>query len=579
MAEKRLKVMMTTEGTYPHGRGGVSTWCDILVKRLDTVDYLVYSILMNPFVEQKFALPPNARLLKVPLWGTEDPSEHLVEIPFSQVYAAKRRTDLSVVRKDFIPMFDVLIDEMISEEKDSTRLAHTFLDMYRFFQVYDYKSSFKEEVIWERFKEIVLQKMAHTKGPTPTLFDLTQSLGWLYRFFVILNTPLPAIDVTHSAAAAFCGIPGVLAKLDKGTPFLLTEHGVYLREQYLSRGRIQLSSYLKLFMIQMVRSIAELNYQYADQISPVCAYNTRWEREMGVSQDRIKVIYNGVDPTVFQPSTQVERKGPPTVVGVMRVDPVKDIETLLRSAEIVRREIRDVKFIIYGAVSVSAYYERCLELRKELGLEDTFIFAGHTDNVADAYRSGDVVALSSITEAFPYSVVEAMMVGKPVVATDVGGVNEALGSAGVSVPPRNPEAMAQALIRLLRDPEERQALGEEARQRALTYFTITRAVNLYLQSYMALYEKSTGYIVVERRRNRQNLFAQRGYAMAEMALWEEAIAHFRLAIEIDMQSAAVPMLLAEIARAYNELGHPELAMNELEKAQALATFFEKGEVA
>jgi glycosyltransferase involved in cell wall biosynthesis len=468
---------------------------------------------------------------------------------------------------------------MISEEKDSGRLARTFLDMYRFFQIYDYKASFKEEIIWERFKEIVLQKMTQTKGPTPTLFDLTQSLGWLYRFFVILNTPLPPIDVTHSAAAAFCGIPGVLAKLDKGTPFLLTEHGVYLREQYLSRGRIQLSSYLKLFMIQMVRSIADLNYKFADQISPVCAYNTRWEREMGVSQDRIKVIYNGVDPTVFQPGTTIERKGPPTVVGVMRVDPVKDIETLLRSAALVRKEIRDVKFVIYGAVSVSAYYERCLELRKELGLEDMFIFAGHTDNVADAYRSGDVVALSSITEAFPYSVVEAMMVGKPVVATDVGGVKEALGNAGLSVPPRNAEAMAQALIRLLRDPEQRQALGEEARQRALTYFTITRAVNLYLQSYMALYEKSTGYIIVERRQNRQNLFAQRGYAMAEMALWEEAIAHFRLAIEIDMQGAAVPMLLTEIARAYNELGHPELAMNELEKAQALAAFLERGQVA
>jgi glycosyltransferase involved in cell wall biosynthesis len=549
------------------------------VKRLDSVEFVIYSIMMNPFVQQRFSLPKGTRHVRVPLWGTEDPSEHLVEIPFSRVYEAKRRTTVQVVRSEFLPLFDILVDEMMAVEKDSKRLANTFLGMYRFFREYDYRQSFKSEVVWDRFGELVLKKIVATRGPTPSLFDLTQSLGWLYRFLVILNTPLPSVDVVHSAAAAFCGIPGVLAKVDRNIPYLLTEHGVYLREQYLSKGRLQLSSYLKMFLIQMVRSVSQLSYDYADQISPVCAYNTRWEREMGVSQDRIKVIYNGVDPSVFSPGVEPGRKGPPTVVGVLRIDPVKDVETLIRAASIVRQRVADVRFVIYGAVSVPDYYERCLELRKELGLDSVFIFAGHTDNVADAYRSGDVVALSSITEGFPYSVVEAMMVGKPIVATDVGGVKEAIGDTGLTVPPRNPEALAGAITKLLQDPKARAAMGEEARQRALTYFSISRSITLYLQSYIALYERQAGRVIVARRRQRQNLFAQRAYGLAENWLWEEAIAHFRLAIEADVSSYAVPVLLAEVARAYNELGQPELAANELEKAQAFAELMETGTVA
>ena len=51
----RIKVMMATEGTYPFHQGGVSTWCDSLVKNIPDVDYIVYSIIMNPFVTQKFS--------------------------------------------------------------------------------------------------------------------------------------------------------------------------------------------------------------------------------------------------------------------------------------------------------------------------------------------------------------------------------------------------------------------------------------------------------------------------------------------------------------------------------------------
>ncbi|MEW5865675.1 MAG: DUF3492 domain-containing protein, partial [Bacillota bacterium] len=232
-----IRVMLATEGTYPFHRGGVSTWCDVLIKRIPSVEFVVYSILMNPFVRQKFELPPQHKLVKVPLWGTEEPSEHLTDIPFSKIYLAKLRTDERVIQEHFLPLFNVVVEEILHPEKNSSRLGHTLHEMYKYFREYDYHKTFKSPLVWNAFKEITISK-ARQQGTSrfemPNVFDLTQSMGWLYRFFVVLNTPLPKVDVVHSAAAAVCGIPCVIAKLDGNVPFLLTEHGVYLREQYIS---------------------------------------------------------------------------------------------------------------------------------------------------------------------------------------------------------------------------------------------------------------------------------------------------------------------------------------------------------
>jgi len=71
----------------------------------------------------------------------------------------------------------------------------------------------------------------------PTLAELKQAYRLLYHLLMVLHFPIPCADIAHSSAASFCGLPCVLAKLANGTPYLLTEHGVYLREQYLNLRR------------------------------------------------------------------------------------------------------------------------------------------------------------------------------------------------------------------------------------------------------------------------------------------------------------------------------------------------------
>jgi glycosyltransferase involved in cell wall biosynthesis len=121
-----------------------------------------------------------------------------------------------------------------------------------------------------------------------------------------------------------------------------------------------------------------------------------------------------------------------------------------------------------------------------LGVGDRVTFEGRVENIRDAYVAGHVVVLSSISEGFPYTVIEAMTCGRPCVATDVGGVAEAVGETGLVVPPRDPEAMAAACVQLLGDAEKRARLGAAARQRVLTYFTVDQAITTFGELYGAL---------------------------------------------------------------------------------------------
>lgn len=568
--EDKIRVMLTTEGTYPYHQGGVSTWCDQLVHNLTDIEYVVYSIIMNPFVTRKFNLPLTSSLITVPLWGTEEPSEHLTT-PFSQVYIAKRQTNDQVVRREFLPLFLDLIEELVSTEKNAVRFGNTLTNMHEYFQEYDYKKSFKAEDTWEIYKKMLMAFSSEKSNQIsePNVWAMIQSMGWIYRFLIILNTPIPRVNVSHSAAAAFCGIPCVLAKIQHKTPFLLTEHGVYLREQYLSLSKRGYPSFLNTFLVRMINSITQLNYHFADQVSPVCNYNTRWEKNLGVKQEAIKVIYNGVNKEVFTPPPRSISNKFPTVITVARIDPVKDIVTLIRAADIVRSRIKDVRFIVYGSVAVPEYFAECQKLVQEKELQENFIFAGHTEDIPAAYRSGDVVALSSITEAFPYSVVEAMMTGKPVVATDVGGISEALGETGILIQPNKPEELAKEVIRLLENPQMRINLGEEARQRALNYFTIEKVLDAYLSSYKALAKGKDDLTKITDKIRVQRLRIERGYAFMSLGLWPEALIQLREAVEVAPDTPAVPAIITEIAKAYNNMGQFDKAFNELDKAEAL----------
>jgi polysaccharide biosynthesis protein PelF len=145
------------------------------------------------------------------------------------------------------------------------------------------------------------------------------------------------------------------------------------------------------------------------------------------------------------------------------------------------------------------YHDRCKQLLTELGLDGAATFEGRVASVVEAYHAGHVVLLTSISEGFPYTLIEAMAAGRPTVATDVGGVNEATGDAALVVPPRDHHAIAAASVRLLRDAQLRRTLGEAARARILSLFTVEQSMALFGDVYREVTGRPASAIVVDQQ--------------------------------------------------------------------------------
>ncbi|NPA03352.1 MAG: DUF3492 domain-containing protein [Epsilonproteobacteria bacterium] len=484
----RIKVVWTGEGTYPYTTGGVSTWADILIKELKNIDFILLPIMMHPYMHAKYEIPPNVvDTINVPLWGTEEPVEYIRNIKFSRIYQAKLNTQRNKDIKTFEPILLKILNHIYKKEEDLEGLGEALYQFHLYFQKYDYYEIFRSEEVWNIYKEYLLNHYANeTKNP-PKMFDMIEGLRYLFRFFITLLPELPKAEIYHSSAAAFCGLPCILAKKKHKSKFLLTEHGIYIREQYLFASRQQLPLRTKEFLLGLITTVSKLNYHFADVISPVCNYNKRWETRWGVKEEKIETIYNGIDILKFKPF-QVEKEDRPTVVMVARIDPLKDVETFIRCAKIVSKTIPDVHFKLYGPVADKEYYEQCVELAKELKVEDNFSFMGPTSNPARAYNEGDVVMLTSISEAFPFAVIEAMACEKVVVSSDVGGTKEVLEGYGFIVKPKDYEEFSKYVIYLLQNPEITQEIGKKARRVIVGGFKTEDMVENYWQMYRRLYQ-------------------------------------------------------------------------------------------
>jgi glycosyltransferase involved in cell wall biosynthesis len=274
------------------------------------------------------------------------------------------------------------------------------------------------------------------------------------------------------------------AKWRLGVPFLMTEHGVYLRERYLAAGLG--SPGVKTAVLRFHRALARLAYWEADLVTPVSAFNARWAVRHGADPAKLAVIGNGVDPAGFPPLPGEPAE--PVISWVGRIDPLKDLETLIRALAIVRESVPAARLHLAGPVPAGNedYAADCRAVAAGLGVAGAVTWAGPCASSRDAFAAGQVAALSSISEGLPYTVLEAMMCGRPTVSTDVGGVAEAIGGAGLVVPPRDPAAFAAACVALLSSAPFRAAIGERARARAMAEYTLDRCLAAYRSRYTAL---------------------------------------------------------------------------------------------
>ena len=481
-ATRSLRVALVSEGSYPFYPGGVSLWCQQLVQGMPENSFTAVALTVDGTERSAWEAPDNVtELVNLPLWGPRPRRR-----PF-------RGAPPAAFTKRYKALLRILLEPPVPE--DEAAHADQFVAALRGLYEYAQKGNLTSAMTCNDSLDL-LRRAWHDAGLDSgrrpdavgplTLRDAFVAADRLEHLLRPLSHPPLQADVCHLAMNGVSALVALSSKWAYGTPMVMSEHGVYLRERYLGLSDEDASKPVKIITMRFNRYLAAGAYRNADVLAPHSSYNRRWQLFGGADPARMRTMYNGINPDEF-PMAQGEPEEP-TIVFVGRIDPLKDLHTLIRAFAIVRDKIPNARLRIFGPVPPGneEYQASCVQLAAELGVSGAATFEGRIPRQTDAYQAGHLVALTSVSEGFPYTVVESMATGRPQVCTNVGGVSEAVGDAGFVVPPRDPEAVAAACIRLLEDPDLRRNFGLRARQRVMDRFTLDQWTNAYRDIYAEL---------------------------------------------------------------------------------------------
>ncbi len=247
--------------------------------------------------------------------------------------------------------------------------------------------------------------------------------------------------------------------------YFVAVHGTEIRDDKISLRR-RLKGYLSKW-----RQVALLN---AKGIFPVSNFSARLVASLGIEQNDIEVIFNGVNTQHFKPITNHPKNNRHrTLLTVARLDLNKGHDYVLKALAILREQGFTPNYTIVGQGPEET---RLRQMVQDLGLEDQVIFAGFVsgDQLPSVYTSCNIFVMASreipgrldLVEGFGISFLEASASGLPVVAGNSGGISDAVqhGRTGLLVNPDNPEDIASAIKRLLTDDKLARQLGDEGRR-------------------------------------------------------------------------------------------------------------------
>ncbi|MEP6575653.1 MAG: GT4 family glycosyltransferase PelF [Nitrososphaerota archaeon] len=482
------KILLINWDNYPNtATGGIYSWARALIEGLPHNEFIVLNWLSNPNTNGTFVVPPNVtKVIDVPLFGAlrieefRDGNDNMIK--------NIRNTSTSTIDSEFLPMFGKLTQSLFASSYNHNKVQESVVNIHNFMRNHDLKKCVESPKCWDLFASILSDDVFYK---FVTIRESQMIYNVLQRIIQVISIQLPKVDIIHSSLAWFPALCAIPAKLESKCPMIVTEHGVAF-----SLLSLYTSSYLfgehssilwKFFCGNIIKSI----YGSANRVYPVCKANVGWESSLGLESSKIKIIYNGVDTNIFQPREIKRETRRPTVVYVGRIEIFKDIMTLLYAIKYATEKLPDINCLIYGACDDEEYAKTLVDSVCTLEIKDNVKFMGKTSKPADAYNAADAVVLTSLAEGFPFSIIEAMACGKPIVSTKVGGVPEALEGCGLLVKSRHPKEFSEALVSVLTDDKLKSTLSKNALDRARVIFSRVGMVKEYDQEYEKLLQRQS----------------------------------------------------------------------------------------
>ncbi|MFJ2159984.1 DUF3492 domain-containing protein [Streptomyces sp. NPDC087856] len=510
-----MRIGLLTEGGYPYVSGDARLWCDRLVRGLGQHQFDIYALSRSERQENEgwLELPPQvSRVRTAPLWSAEDDGVTLgrrARRRFGECYEELA----AVLCAGDGQVAEAPDGAQGEQEAPSADVADRFANA-----LYGLAELARDEgglvgALRSESAVRTLERACRAPGAlrtarearVPELLAVAAHLERALRPLSLdwyEDDALGSVDLCHATAGGTAALPGLLARHFAGVPLLVTEYGVQLRTHYLASADAPPA--VRALLAAFHGRLATETYRQAELITPGNSHTRRWQERCGADRTKLRTVHPGMEATRFAEVGEApDGADPDTLVWVGRIEPAKDLISLLHAFAEIRKEEPKARLRIVGAPSGAeghAYLGHCRALAAQLFPDEAEGVHAVGDNpvsfeeiggpeaptLAEAYAAGTVIVLSSVVEGFPVGLVEAMFCGRATVSTDVGAVVEVIGGTGLVVPPRNPRALAEACVSLLRDPERRERLGAAARARALELFTVEQNIAAFHGIYLEI---------------------------------------------------------------------------------------------
>lgn len=473
-----MRVCLICEGSYPYVPGGVSSWVQMLCSQFRDVEFVIWAIATTKeeMSEYAYPIPENVKEIRTLYMGD----------------AVFKKSGRKI--------------KLTREEKESLKsLLNSSVDDINWTGVLDlakqHHHHMSDLLMSESFFDVCMEEYRRQNSKKVFLHFLWNFRGIYFPLMYILSQEIPKADIYHALSAGYAGILGSCASYMERVPLLLSEHGIYSREREEDIIRSEwVAGEFKGLWIDFFKKLAFIAYQQASVVTTLFGTNRSLQIELKCPPEKIVIIPNGVNAGDFDCCRKKERSGPMTLGAVLRVVPIKDVKTMLLAFDIVKQAAPEVRLKIMGNCAEDpVYYHECMELLDELGTEDVE-FLGQV-NIKEHLPEVDLLLLSSISEGQPLAILEGLAAEIPFVATNVGDCRALLegereddrfGTAGLVVPAMNSEAMAQAILRCIRDPGLITSMGQAGRKRVEAYYSREEMLKAYRSVYEHLEEESHG---------------------------------------------------------------------------------------
>ncbi|RUM59687.1 MAG: glycosyl transferase family 1 [Persephonella sp.] len=489
-------ILIIAEGTYPYVKGGVSSWIHQLLTGLSEFKFGIVFLgsREEDYGDIRYKLPDNLVHLEV----------H---------YLFGKKGELNIQKKNVEPdkfKYVYSLHEYFGSDKNSKNGDY----------IPDYIKSldFYNRVITE---EVFLYSKNSWEFITENYYNNCPNYPFVDYFWTVRNIHSPIWVITdvaqnlkgykviHSPSTGYAGFLGALLHFDTGKPFILTEHGIYVRERKIDllsadwiedkRNLFQKElgelDYLKKMWIKFFEGLGKFTYKASNPIISLFEIARQIQIRYGADPEKTIVIPNGVDVKGLGELVKKRPKKVPKVITLIgRVVPIKDIKTFIKAMRIVANYIPDVEGWIVGPEDEDPNYaEECHFLVDSLGLQENVKFLGF-QNIKDILPKTGILTLTSISEGMPLVIIEGFAAGVPAITTDVGscsqliygGIDEEdkkLGKAGEVVPIANPEALAEAYVKLLKNEDLWNSCQKVALERVRKYYSLEKFLNSYRNIY------------------------------------------------------------------------------------------------